>query len=123
MKATSDLLKSRGDESGPVFPLTGILAVSIEQAVAAPYTTSRLAEAGARVIKIEKPPDGDFARSYDSVVHGESAHFVWLNQGKESAALDFNIPADMQILQSILNRRSQPSAGCRGIRRPSTDSI
>lgn len=104
MKATSDLLKSRGDESGPVFPLTGILAVSIEQAVAAPYTTSRLAEAGARVIKIEKPPDGDFARSYDSVVHGESAHFVWLNQGKESAALDFNIPADMQILQSILNR-------------------
>jgi crotonobetainyl-CoA:carnitine CoA-transferase CaiB-like acyl-CoA transferase len=104
VKATPDPPKSSGDESGPVFPLAGILAVSVEQAVAAPYTTSRLAEAGARVIKIEKPPDGDFARSYDSVVHGESTHFVWLNQGKESAALDFNILGDMQVLQRILSR-------------------
>ena len=84
--------------------MAGILAVSIEQAVAAPYATSRLAEAGARVIKIEKPPDGDFARSYDSVVHVESSHFVWLNQGKESAVLDFNTSADMQVLRRMLSR-------------------
>jgi itaconate CoA-transferase len=64
-------------------PLDGILVVSLEQAVAAPYLSSRLADAGARVIKIERP-EGDFARRYDNVVNGESAYFVWLNRGKES---------------------------------------
>jgi crotonobetainyl-CoA:carnitine CoA-transferase CaiB-like acyl-CoA transferase len=82
----------------------GLLVVTIEQAVAAPYATSRLAEAGARVIKIERPPAGDFARHYDSVAHGESAHFVWLNRGKQSAALDFSRPADMEILRRMLSR-------------------
>jgi itaconate CoA-transferase len=67
--------------------LEGILVVTVEQAVAAPYCTSRLADAGARVIKAERP-EGDFARGYDHVAHGESAYFVWLNRGKESIALD-----------------------------------
>lgn len=61
--------------------LSGLLVVSIEQAVAAPYMSGRLAEAGARVIKIERE-EGDFARTYDYLVHGESAYFVWLNRGK-----------------------------------------
>jgi itaconate CoA-transferase len=67
--------------------LDGLLVVAVEQAVAAPYATSRLADAGARVIKIERS-DGDFARQYDHVANGESAYFVWLNRGKESIALD-----------------------------------
>ncbi|WP_346911013.1 CoA transferase [uncultured Roseibium sp.] len=67
--------------------LDGLLVVSIEQAVAAPYLSGRLAEAGARVIKVERP-EGDFAREYDHLVHGESAYFVWLNRGKESVCLD-----------------------------------
>jgi len=67
--------------------LDGIFVVALEQAVAAPYCTSRLADAGARVIKIERP-EGDFARNYDHVAHGESAYFVWLNRGKESIVLD-----------------------------------
>ena len=62
--------------------LTGILVVSIEQAVAAPLCSCRLADGGARVVKIERA-DGDFARGYDRAVHGESAYFVWLNRGKE----------------------------------------
>ena len=68
-------------------PLEGILVVAIEQAVAGPYCTSRLADAGARVIKVERP-GGDFAREYDDVVNGENAYFVWLNRGKESIVLD-----------------------------------
>ncbi len=74
--------------------LEGILAVSVEQAVAAPYCTSRLADAGARVIKIERP-EGDFARNYDHVAHGESAYFVWLNRGKELIALDLKKEANL----------------------------
>ena len=84
--------------------LEGLLVVAIEQAVAAPYATSRLAEAGARVIKIERPPRGDFARHYDRAAHGESAHFVWLNQGKESISLDFGQPGDAALLRSMLAR-------------------
>ncbi len=75
-------------------PLDGILVVAVEQAVAAPYCTSRLADAGARVIKIERP-EGDFARQYDHAVHGESAYFVWLNRGKESIALDLKTEGDL----------------------------
>lgn len=66
-----------------MFDLEGITVVSLEQAVAAPYASGRLAQAGARVIKIERH-DGDFARNYDSLVNGESAYFVWLNHGKQS---------------------------------------
>jgi formyl-CoA transferase len=82
-------------------PLSGLLVVSIEQAVAAPTCSCRLADAGARVIKIERP-EGDFAREYDTVVHGESAYFVWLNRGKESVVLDLAEDADKALLEAIL---------------------
>ena len=81
--------------------LDGLLVVSLEQAVAAPLCTSRLAEAGARVIKIERA-EGDFARGYDHVVHGESAYFVWLNRGKESLVLDIKQPEDAALLTRLL---------------------
>lgn len=83
--------------------LDGILVVSLEQAVAAPLCTSRLAEAGARVIKIERA-EGDFARRYDHVVHDESAYFVWLNRGKESLVLDIKQPGDAALLTRIVAR-------------------
>jgi itaconate CoA-transferase len=82
-------------------PLDGLLVVSIEQAVAAPTCTCRMADAGARVIKIERP-DGDFARYYDTVANGESAYFVWLNRGKESVVLDLAKPADKALLEAML---------------------
>jgi itaconate CoA-transferase len=81
--------------------LDGVLVVSVEQAVAAPYCSVRLADAGARVIKIERP-EGDFARNYDTAVNGESAYFVWLNRGKQSVTLDFKQPQDMALLQKLL---------------------
>ncbi len=83
--------------------LNQILVVSLEQAVAAPYCSNRLAHAGARVIKIERE-EGDFARGYDSVVHGESAYFIWLNQGKESLVIDIKEQADAALLQRILTQ-------------------
>ena len=83
--------------------LGGILVVSLEQAVAAPLCTNRLAEAGARVIKIERP-EGDFARGYDHVVHGESSYFVWLNRGKQSIAMDIKDPADAALLHRMIAR-------------------
>jgi crotonobetainyl-CoA:carnitine CoA-transferase CaiB-like acyl-CoA transferase len=82
-------------------PLEGILVVALEQAVAAPYCTSRLADAGARVIKIERA-EGDFARGYDHQVMGQSAYFVWLNRGKESLVLDIKKPDDAALLERIL---------------------
>jgi crotonobetainyl-CoA:carnitine CoA-transferase CaiB-like acyl-CoA transferase len=82
-------------------PLSGTLVLSLEQAVAAPYCSSRLADAGARVIKVERA-EGDFARGYDSVVHGESAYFVWLNRGKESLVADIKDPGDRALLHRIL---------------------
>ncbi|MEP9369011.1 CaiB/BaiF CoA-transferase family protein [Xanthobacter sp. VNH20] len=81
--------------------LEGILVVSVEQAVAAPYLSCRLADAGARVIKIERP-EGDFARNYDSLVHGESAYFVWLNRGKESICLDLKKADDLAVLRAMV---------------------
>lgn len=84
-----------------MLPLEGLVVVSIEQAVAAPFTTSRLADAGARVIKIERP-EGDFARGYDDVVHGQSSYFVWLNRGKESLALDLASPYGRGRLAELL---------------------
>src|SRR3954453_21626208 len=81
--------------------LDGLLVVALEQAVAAPYASCRLADAGARVIKIERP-EGDFARGYDHVVHGESAYFVWLNRGKESIVLDLAKADDKALLARML---------------------
>ena len=82
-------------------PLAGLVVVALEQAVAAPYCSSRLADAGARVIKIERP-EGDFARGYDQAVFGESSYFVWINRGKESVALDLRQAADKAQLQSLI---------------------
>jgi len=84
-------------------PLSGLLVVSLEQAVAAPMCTCRLADAGARVIKIERP-EGDFARGYDDLVHGESSYFVWLNRGKQSVVLDLTKAADKAFLAAMIAR-------------------
>jgi len=84
-------------------PLDGILVVALEQAVAAPYCSSRLADAGARVIKVERP-DGDFARGYDRVAKGQSAYFVWLNRGKESIALDIKDEGDAALLCRLIGQ-------------------
>ncbi len=84
-------------------PLSGLLVVSLEQAVAAPYCSSRLADAGARVIKIERP-EGDFARGYDKAAKGLSSYFVWLNRGKKSLVADIKNPDDATLLHCILAR-------------------
>jgi CoA-transferase family III len=83
--------------------LQGVLVIALEHAVAAPFCSSRLADAGARVIKVERA-EGDFARGYDHVVHGESAYFVWLNRGKESIVLDIKDPRDVSLLQRMAAR-------------------
>lgn len=84
-------------------PYAGITVVALEQAVAVPYCTSRLADAGARVIKVERP-EGDFARGYDAAVHGESSYFVWINRGKESIALDLRSDAGRAQLHALVAR-------------------
>ena len=82
-------------------PLEGILVVALEQAVAAPYCSCRLADAGARVIKIERP-EGDFARFYDKAAKGQASYFVWLNRGKESVVLDIKAPEDNALLHRMI---------------------
>jgi len=81
--------------------LTGTLVVSLDQAVAAPMAARRLADAGARVIKLERP-EGDFAREYDKAVHGECTHFVWLNRGKESVVVDLRGGEDRRLFEALL---------------------
>jgi crotonobetainyl-CoA:carnitine CoA-transferase CaiB-like acyl-CoA transferase len=85
-------------------PLDGLLVVSVEQAVAAPFATRHLADLGARVIKVERPDGGDFARDYDHVVRGLSSHFVWLNRGKESLALDLTQKTSKDVMRRLLGR-------------------
>lgn len=85
-------------------PLDGLTVLSLEQAVAAPFATRQLADLGARVIKIERPGVGDFARSYDSTVKGESSHFVWLNRSKESLTLDVKRRGAADVLRRLLER-------------------
>ncbi|NUU23538.1 MAG: CoA transferase [Streptomycetaceae bacterium] len=85
-------------------PLAGITVVALEQAVAAPLCTRTLGDFGARVIKVESPNGGDFARYYDDVVHGQAAHFVWLNRGKESVVLDLKAPDGLAALHRLLDR-------------------
>ena len=87
-----------------MLPLKGITVVSVEQAVAAPFATRQLADLGARVIKIERPDGGDFARGYDNKVRGLSSYFVWLNRSKESLTLDLKRPASAGILAGLLAR-------------------
>jgi len=85
-----------------MLPLEGITVVSLEQAVAAPFTTRQLADLGARVIKIERPGTGDFARSYDTTAHGMSSSFVWLNRSKESLTLDLKRAEAKLVLHRLL---------------------
>ncbi|MGH9593551.1 MAG: CaiB/BaiF CoA transferase family protein, partial [Bryobacteraceae bacterium] len=87
-----------------MLPLEGITVVSLEQAVAAPFATRQLADLGARVIKIERPGDGDFARGYDSTVRGLSSHFVWLNRSKESLTLDLKSTEAKTVLHRLLEK-------------------
>ncbi|MEB3062732.1 CaiB/BaiF CoA transferase family protein [[Mycobacterium] zoologicum] len=84
-------------------PLAGITVVGIEQAVAAPYATRQLADLGARVIKIERPGGGDFARGYDRTVYGDSSYFVWLNRGKESLTLDLKHAEGQGVVRRLLD--------------------
>src|SRR5690242_20464767 len=85
-----------------MLPLQGITVIAIEQAVAAPFATRQLADLGARVIKIERPGVGDFARGYDTTVNGMSSHFVWLNRSKQSLTLDLKQPEALGVLRSLL---------------------
>lgn len=84
--------------------LDGITVVALEQAVAAPFATRQLADLGARVIKVERPGTGDFARHYDRTVHGQASYFVWLNRGKESVELDLKEAGDRAVLDRIVAR-------------------
>ncbi|HET9256827.1 MAG TPA: CaiB/BaiF CoA-transferase family protein [Pseudonocardiaceae bacterium] len=84
--------------------MTGVTVVSLEQAVAAPFATRQLADLGARVIKIERPDGGDFARRYDESVHGQSSYFVWLNRSKESLTLDVRATSGRAVLDDLLAR-------------------
>jgi crotonobetainyl-CoA:carnitine CoA-transferase CaiB-like acyl-CoA transferase len=85
-------------------PLDGLTVVSLEQAVAAPFATRQLADLGARVIKIERPGSGDFARGYDEAMHGMSSQFVWANRSKESLALDVKSEFGQEVLEELLPR-------------------
>jgi itaconate CoA-transferase len=87
-----------------VLPLDGMLVVSIDQAVAAPLASRHLADLGARVVKVERPDGGDFARRYDTAVAGMASHFVWLNRGKESIAIDLKAEAGREVLGRLLSR-------------------
>jgi itaconate CoA-transferase len=88
----------------PTPPLAGTLVIALEQAVAVPFATRQLADLGARVIKVERPISGDFARGYDTTVAGLSSHFVWLNRGKESLTLDLKRPEAQLVLSRLLER-------------------
>ena len=94
-------MKPAAEETSP--PLGGVLVVALEQAVAAPLASCRLADAGARVIKLERA-DGDFARAFDTAANGQSAYFAWLNRGKESLVVDIKAPEDRELVVRILAR-------------------
>src|ERR1051326_4474824 len=85
-------------------PLDGITVVALEQAVAAPFATRQLADLGARVIKVERPKVGDFARGYDATVNGMASHFVWLNRSKQSLTLDLKQAEAIDVLRRLLSR-------------------
>ena len=83
-------------------PLDGITVVTLEHAIAAPFCTRQLADLGARVIKVERPGTGDFARAYDDRVKGMASHFVWTNRSKESLTLDVKQPVAAEVLSRLL---------------------
>src|SRR5207248_8708039 len=86
-----------------MLPLEGIVVIAVEQAVAAPFCSSRLADAGATVIKVERP-EGDFARDYDANIKGQSSYFVWLNRGKQSVVIDLATPQGREQLEALIGR-------------------
>ena len=85
-------------------PLAGLTVVALEQAVAAPFATRQLADLGARVIKVERPGTGDFARHYDQATRGQSSYFIWLNRGKESIELDLKSADGQAVLAALIGR-------------------
>ena len=87
-----------------LLPLMGVTVVALEQAVAAPLATRHLADLGARVIKIERVGEGDFARNYDDAVLGQASHFVWLNRGKESVALDLKSARGQELVSGLIEQ-------------------
>jgi crotonobetainyl-CoA:carnitine CoA-transferase CaiB-like acyl-CoA transferase len=96
---------NEGDNaSGEPLPLQGVLVVALEQAIAAPFATRQLADLGARVIKIERPGEGDFARDYDRRVRGLASHFVWCNRSKESVCLDLKTDEGRRALRGLIAR-------------------
>lgn len=95
---------SASSPAGKPLPLQGITVVSLEHAIAAPFCTRQLADLGARVIKVERPGVGDFARAYDGRVNGQASHFVWANRSKESLALDLKKPGDLGVLKALVGR-------------------
>ncbi|HUB38565.1 MAG TPA: CaiB/BaiF CoA-transferase family protein [Streptosporangiaceae bacterium] len=95
---------TRSSAQTRALPLDGIVVVSLEQAVAAPFATRQLADLGARVIKVERAGDGDFARGYDRTVLGQSSYFVWLNRGKESIELDVKSEHGRDVMAALLAR-------------------
>ena len=97
-----------------MLPLKDITVVALEQAVAAPFATRHLADLGARVIKIERPDGGDFARGYDTTVNGLSSYFVWLNRSKESLTLDLKRPEAAPLFRRVRTRtRKRTTCWCR----------
>ena len=102
-----------------MLPLSGTLVITLEHAIAAPFCTRQLADLGARVIKIERPGAGDFARGYDERVHGLASHFVWNNRSKESLTLDVKHPEAAAILTSATSRATAPTDRT-ATRRPTT---
>src|ERR1700758_3751800 len=84
-------------------PLDGVTVIALEQAVSAPFASRHLGDMGARVIKVERVGEGDFARGYDTEVRGMASHFVWVNRNKESLALDFKSAAGREILEELIS--------------------
>jgi itaconate CoA-transferase len=97
-------MEPEGRADATAAPLAGLVVVGLEQAVSAPFCTRSFADLGARVIKIENPDGGDFARAYDTAVHGLGAHFVWANRGKESVTLDLKSERGREVLHRLLDR-------------------
>ncbi|BBX83460.1 CaiB/BaiF CoA transferase family protein [Mycolicibacterium aubagnense] len=95
--------QGRSDRGKDAAPLSGVTVIALEQAVSAPMCTRTLADFGARVIKVENPNGGDFARDYDDVVRGQAAHFVWANRGKESVTLDLKTDDGLAVLHRLLD--------------------
>ncbi|MCW0213115.1 MAG: CoA transferase [Pseudonocardia sp.] len=95
---------SAGEGPHPELPLDGVTVVALEHAVAGPLATRHLADLGARVIKIERPGEGDFARRYDDAVRGIATHFVWLNRGKESVELDLKSAGGLRVARALIAR-------------------